>query len=54
MELRGGFFGFKLFKNWVLKWAKVLILLGFDDTGYDMGFDGEKVEFWLKNKRFMN
>ena len=36
----------------MLKWAKVLILLEFDDMGYDMGFDGGKVEFCLDSLGF--
>ena len=31
------------FDFWVVKWGKYLILVGFDDMGYDMGLKGE---FW--------
>ena len=27
------------FDFWVVKWLKCLILVGFDDMGYDNGFD---------------
>ena len=29
----------------VVKWMKCLILLGFDDIGYDKGFD--ELDFWI-------
>ena len=33
------------FDFWVVKWLKCLILVGFDDMGYDKGFEG--VEFGI-------
>lgn len=27
------------FDFWVVRWMKCLILVGFDDMGYDMGYD---------------
>ena len=31
------------FDFWIVKWLKCLILVGFDDMGYDKGFD--KLDF---------
>ena len=33
------------FDFWVVKWLKCLILVGFDDMGYDKGFGMGK--FWI-------
>ena len=30
-----------------MKWLKCLILVGFDDMGYDKGFEGGDLEFYL-------
>ena len=30
------------FDFWVAKWLKCLILVGFDDMGYDKGFGGRR------------
>ena len=35
------------FDFWVAKWLKCLILVGFDDMGYDKGFGMEKLGFYL-------
>lgn len=39
-----------IFNFWVVKWLKGLIFKGFDDKGYDKGFDEWNDEIWLKNK----
>ena len=35
------------FDSWVLRLVKCLILVGFDDMGYDKGFNGVKLGFCL-------
>ena len=35
------------FDSWVLRLVKCLILVGFDDMGYDKGFNGVKFGFCL-------
>ena len=35
------------FDSWVLRLVKCLILVGFDDMGYDKGVNGVKLEFCL-------
>ena len=35
------------FDFWVWKWLKCLILVGFDDMGYDIGFEGWNLGFLL-------
>ena len=35
------------FDFWVLRLVKCLILVGFDDMGYDKGFNGVKLGFCL-------
>lgn len=35
------------FDFWMVKWLKALILVGFDDMGYDKGFEVEKLGFCL-------
>ena len=35
------------FDFWVAKWLKCLILVGFDDMGYDKGFEKQKWDFCL-------
>ena len=35
------------FDFWVVKWLKCLILVGFDDMGYDKGFDELDFRFCL-------
>ena len=36
-EIVGKFLARWKFDFWVVKWLKYLILVGFDDMGYDMG-----------------
>ena len=40
------------FDFWVVKWLKCLILVGFDDMGYDKGFDELDFGFCLILLRF--
>ena len=35
------------FDFWVVKWVKCLILVGFDDMGYDKWFGGWDLGFYL-------
>ena len=35
------------FGFWVVKWLKCLILMGFDDMWYDIGFEGWNLGFLL-------
>lgn len=35
------------FDFWMVKWLKALILVGFDDMGYDKGLEVEKLGFCL-------
>ena len=64
-EIVDGFLVGWEFDFWVVKWLKCLILVGFDDMGYDKGFEGvefgilldfcgifkdiDKVKFWRKS-----
>ena len=45
-----GFLARVEFDFWVVKWVKGLIYKGFDDKGYDKGFETENWGFWLKIK----
>ena len=36
-----------MFDFWVVKWVKCLILVGFDDMGYDKGVGGGDLGFCL-------
>ena len=40
------------FDFWVLRLVKCLILVGFDDMGYDKGFEKQKWDFCLILLRF--
>lgn len=44
-EIVGGILVIWKFDFWVVKWLKCLILVGFDDMGYDKGF--EMVKFGI-------
>ena len=44
-EIMGEFLVRWKFDFWVVKWLKCLILVGFDDMGYDKWFEG--VEFGI-------
>ena len=44
-EIVSGFLMREEFDFWVVKWLKCLILVGFDDMGYDKWFEG--VEFGI-------
>ena len=46
-EIRGKFLVRWKFDFWVVKWLKCLILVGFDDMGYDKGFGGGDLGFCL-------
>ena len=41
----GGFLVRVEFDFWAVKWVKGLIYKGFDDKGYDKGFEIENIEF---------
>ena len=50
------------FDFWIVKWLKCLILVGFDDMGYDKGFGGGDLGFclillgiwWLRKDGFLS
>ena len=44
-EIMGEFLMRWEFDFLVVKWLKCLILVGFDDIGYDKGFD--ELDFWI-------
>ena len=44
-EIMGEFLMMWKFDFCVVKWVKCLILVGFDDMGYDKGFD--ELDFWI-------
>ena len=46
-EIMGEFLVRWKFDFWVVKWLKCLILVGFDDMGYDKGFGMKKFGFCL-------
>ena len=46
-EIMDGFFMRWKFDFWVVKWLKCLILVGFDDMGYDKWFGLGKLGFCL-------
>ena len=46
-EIMGEFLVRFKFDFWVVKWLKCLILVGFDDMGYDKWFGMEKLGFSL-------
>ena len=46
-EIMGEFLVRWKFDFWVVKWLKCLILVGFDDMGYDKGFGGGDLGFCL-------
>ena len=46
----GGFLVRVKFDFWAVKWVKGLIYKGFDDKGYDKGFEIENIEFELEFK----
>ena len=46
-EIMGEFLVRWKFDFWVVKWLKCLILVGFDDMGYDKWFEGENWDFYL-------
>ena len=46
-EIMGEFWVRWKFDFWVVKWLKCLILVGFDDMGYDKWFGGGDLGFCL-------
>ena len=46
-EIVGEFLAKWEFDFWVWKWLKCLVLVRFDDIGYDKGFDGWNFGFCL-------